>query len=93
MRKNRREEGIRAMWVFLTSVSTEIEADILIGLLEQESFPTQKIYPGIGNLKATYGLMSGVDIYVPKDLLLQAKDLIVSSLEASSFSESDDYED
>lgn len=81
------------MWVFLTSVATEIEADILIGLLEQENFPAKKIYPGIGNLKATYGLMSGVEIYVPKDLIIQAKELLASSTEASLFSERDDYED
>lgn len=81
------------MWIFLTSVATEIEADIVIGLLEQENIAVKKIYPGIGNLKATYGLMSGVEIYVPKDLILQAKDLLLSSSGASSFSECDDYDE
>lgn len=81
------------MWVFLTSVATEFEADILIGLLELENIPTKKIYPGIGNLKATYGLMSGVEIYVPKDLILLAKDLILLSTETIISSEHNDYEE
>ena len=69
------------MWTFLINVTTDIEADILIGLLEQENIPSKKIYPGIGNLKATYGLMSGVDVYVPNNKILQAKDLLGSPLE------------
>lgn len=71
------------MWTFLINVTTDIEADILIGLLEQENIPAKKIYPGIGNLKATYGLMSGVDVYVPDNMILQAKDLLGAPLEVN----------
>ena len=67
-----------AMWTFLKGVATEIEADILIGLLEQENIPVRKHYPGIGNLKASYGLLNGVELYVPDVLILQAKELIAS---------------
>lgn len=81
------------MWVFLSSVTTEIEADILIGLLEQENIPARKIYPGIGNLKATYGLISGVEIYVQNDHILQAKAILDSTLETSYISENNDSED
>lgn len=63
-------------WVYLTSVMTEVEADIVIGLLEQEHIPAQKAFPGIGNLKATYGLINGVEIYVPKEQAMQAKEIL-----------------
>jgi hypothetical protein len=66
------------MWAFLKGVATEIEADILIGLLEQENIPVKKHYPGIGNLKAAYGLLNGVELYVPDDLILQARELLAS---------------
>lgn len=66
----------RAHWVFLTNVLTEVEADIIFGLLEQEGIPAQKAYPGVGNLKAAYGLINGVEIYVPKDYVEQAKDIL-----------------
>lgn len=62
------------MWAFLKSVASEIEADIIIALLGQENIPVKKHYPGIGNLKTTYGIMNGVDLYVPKNQLLQAKE-------------------
>lgn len=81
------------MWDLLISVTTEIEADILIGLLEQENIPSRKIYPGIGNLKASYGLMSGVDVYVPNQLILQAKELLSLSTEESLTFERDDNKD
>jgi hypothetical protein len=66
------------MWSFLTSVATEIEADILLGLLDQEKIPVRKVYPGIGNLKATYGLLNGVELYVPESQLQLAKILLNS---------------
>ena len=78
------------MWVFLTSVATEIEADILLGLLEQENIPVRKVFPGIGNLKATYGLMSGVEVYVPEEQIRQAKILLNSPSGESLFSEEND---
>lgn len=88
-----RKKGGRSMWGFLISVTTEVEADILIGLFEQENIPARKIYPGFGNLKATYGLISGVEIYVQSDYLLQAKAILDSTLETSFISEQDDSED
>ncbi|MEL1135959.1 DUF2007 domain-containing protein [Desulfitobacterium sp. THU1] len=63
-------------WLFLTNVTTEIEADIVIALLEQAEIPAQKAFPGSGNLKATYGLINGVEIYVPEDWMEQAKEIL-----------------
>ncbi|AFM00612.1 hypothetical protein Desde_2267 [Desulfitobacterium dehalogenans ATCC 51507] len=63
-------------WVFLTNVTTEVEADIIIGLLEQEGILAQKAYPGAGNLKVTYGLINGVEIYVPEERAKQAKEIL-----------------
>jgi hypothetical protein len=87
------DRGGKAMWVFLTSVTTEIEADILIGLLHQEGIPTRKIYPGIGNLKATYGLISGVEIYVPDAMRLKAKELLGSDAEMNEYTECEGSEE
>ena len=63
-------------WVFLTSVFSEVEADIIIGLLEQEGIPAKKAYPGAGNLKSTYGLINGVEVYVSEDDAQQAKEIL-----------------
>lgn len=63
-------------WAFLTCVITEVEADIVIGLLEQEHIPALKAFPGIGNLRATYGIINGVEIYVPKEQVRQAKEIL-----------------
>ncbi|ACL20837.1 hypothetical protein DesLBE_0541 [Desulfitobacterium sp. LBE] len=65
-------------WVFLTNVTTEVEADIVIGLLEQGHIPAQKAYPGLGNLKAAYGIVNGVEIYVPEDCLKHAKEILAA---------------
>ncbi|MGE4274310.1 MAG: DUF2007 domain-containing protein [Desulfitobacterium sp.] len=71
-------------WLFLTNVTTEIEADIVIALLEQAEIPTRKAFPGSGNLKATYGLINGVEIYVPEDWMEQAKEILEAVLKTSS---------
>lgn len=82
--EERRENEINICWTFLTSVRTEIEADILIGLLELDNIPIKKNYPGMGNLRASYGLINGVEIYVPKDLIFQAKE-ILSTIDKNDF--------
>lgn len=63
-------------WVLLANVTTEVEADIISGLLMDADIPIRKAYPGVGNLKAAYGLINGVEIYVPLELIEQAKAII-----------------
>ncbi|SHN84464.1 hypothetical protein SAMN02745215_04246 [Desulfitobacterium chlororespirans DSM 11544] len=62
----------------MTNVTTEVEADIVSGLLEQGHIPAQKAYPGLGNLKAAYGIVNGVEIYVPEDCLKHAKEILAA---------------
>lgn len=73
------------MWCFLISVNSEIEADIINGLLEEAKIPTQKKYPG--GLKASYGIINGVEVWVPSDSLEQAQGLLTElppNLESST---------
>jgi len=63
-------------WVLLANVATEMEADIILGLLEGEGVPAWKDYPGIGDLKPSFGLLNGVDIYVPEDCSQTAQEIL-----------------
>lgn len=64
------------MWALVTYVDSEFEANVVVGLLEQEGIPTKKTYPGISSLKESYGLVKGVEIYVPEECIQLAKELI-----------------
>ncbi len=64
------------MWALVTYVDSEFEANVVVGLLEQEGIPTKKAYPGISSLKESYGLVKGVEIYVPEECHQLAKELI-----------------
>jgi len=65
-------------------VSQDLEADIIIGLLNNENIPALKQYPEAGAfLKIAYGLTTGVDLYVPTDSLEAALQLIQESLSTS----------
>lgn len=47
-------------WSYPYGVTQEIEADIIIGLLNEESIPVIKQYPEAGGfLKKAYGLATG----------------------------------
>lgn len=64
-------------WVCVYGVAQEIEADIVVGLLEEEGIPVLKRYPGAGEfLKLASGLTSGVDIYVPEASALRAGEIL-----------------
>lgn len=68
-------------WSYLCGVSQEYEADIIIGLLNQESILAIKQYPDAGAfLKIAYGLTTGVDLYVPFGSREAALQLIKESL-------------
>lgn len=63
------------MWSLLISVSTEIEADIIKGLLDQNQIEVQKKYP-LGSLKDSYGIVNGVELWVPSSELEYSRTLI-----------------
>lgn len=66
-------------WVYVYGVAQEVEADIVLGLLQEEGIPAVKRYPGAGQfLKLAYGLTSGVDIYVPESDSVRARELLQS---------------
>ena len=69
------------MWALVTYVDSEFEADVVVGLLEQEGIPTKKAYPGISNFRDSYGLVKGVEIYVPEECRQLAKDIINAEAE------------
>ncbi|AHF06885.1 putative signal transducing protein [Desulfitobacterium metallireducens] len=64
------------MWSFLVSVNSEMEADIINGILEEANIPTQKKYPG--DLKASYGIINGVEVWVPSNSLELAQALLAA---------------
>lgn len=68
-------------WSYLCGVAQDLEADIIIGLLNEDGIPVIKQYPEAGSfLKIAYGLTTGVDLYVPTDLGEAALQLIKDSL-------------
>lgn len=68
-------------WSYLCGVSQDLEADIIIGLLNEERITVIKQYPEAGAfLKIAYGLTTGVDLYVPNGSREAALQLIQESL-------------
>ncbi len=68
-------------WVCLREVGMDYEADIIVGLLEDNNISAVKHYPEAGEyLKLAYGMASGVRIYVPKEDYEQGKALLAESL-------------
>ncbi|EGW41595.1 hypothetical protein [Desulfosporosinus sp. OT] len=68
-------------WSYLCGVTQDLEADIIIGLLNEDSIPAIKQYPEAGAfLKIAYGLTTGVDLYVPTETREAALQLIQESL-------------
>lgn len=77
-------------WTYLCGVGQDLEADIIIGLLEAQNIPAFKRYPGAGEfMKIAYGLTSGVDIFVPGQYLDNAKDLLQTEMPNTAIIESD----
>lgn len=79
------------MWSLLICVNSEIEADIINGLLEEAKIPTQKKDPG--GLKASYGIINGIEIWVPSESLENAQELLKELPAHSESSHSLDDED
>ncbi|KLU58895.1 hypothetical protein CEB3_c49130 [Peptococcaceae bacterium CEB3] len=77
-----------AGWVLVYGVAQEVEADIVLGLLQEEGIPALKRYPGAGGfLKLAYGLTSGVDIYVPASEAARAGRLLAGGIEENGLPE------
>lgn len=77
-------------WSYLCGVTKDLEADIIIGLLNEESIPAIKQYPDAGaSLKIAYGLTTDVELYVPTISLETALQLIRESLVV--FSDNENY--
>lgn len=66
------------MWSYLNSVSSEVEADIVEGLLQEAQISVQKKFPGSGNLKGSYGIVNGVELWVQSIYLEQAREILDS---------------
>lgn len=80
-------------WVFLCGVNQEPEADIIIGLLNEEGISASKDFPEAGQfLKVAYGLTSGVDIYVPEKEIEKAKELLEKSIQGLEKHEEEELE-
>jgi hypothetical protein len=71
------QSGKAEDWEHLVYLYNEMEADIVTGLLETEGIPVVKTYKGMGILHKVYtGRATGVDLFVPREKLLQAKKLL-----------------
>lgn len=67
-------------WVCLKEVGMDYEADIIIGLLQDNHISTVKHYPEAGEyLKLAYGMASSVRIYVAPEDYAQGKALLAES--------------
>ena len=64
-------------WEHFMYLFNETEADIVMGLLETAGIPVIKMYKGMGILHKVYtGKVAGVDLYVPREKLDKAKELL-----------------
>ncbi len=78
--KNKEHEPWRD-GVYLTTVQTTFEADIIESKLSGEGIPSIRRYEGGGNyLEIVFGQQNvfPIEIYVPEDALERAKEAIVS---------------
>ena len=66
---------------FLMSVYNDIEAENVSGILEIEGIKTKTISPGSREIINTYdGRKRGIDIYVPKYVYGQARQIIETEM-------------
>lgn len=69
-------------WAFLVNVSDDIEADIVISLLQSHEIQARKHYPSAGIFSKTIvGTVKNVDIYVDEIMFKKAKDIISNFVE------------
>lgn len=75
------------MWSYLICVDNDFEADLICGLLEDAQIPFEKKYPG--GLKASYGIINGVEVWVPGHCLEHARALLTA--QSTDSENSDDH--
>lgn len=64
-------------WTKLADALNEMEATMIIGLLENEGIPTRKKYSGINQyLKIVMGPVVALEIWVPADREEEARNII-----------------
>ncbi|NLI70967.1 MAG: hypothetical protein GX364_08905 [Firmicutes bacterium] len=72
-------------WVLLTEAYNDTEADIICSLLATFDIPARKEYTGpYKGLKVVFGQEIGVEIMVPENLLISAREIIASGTEPRS---------
>ncbi len=78
---------------FLISVSSDLEASMIIPVLIDNEIPAYKKFKGSGSYTNIYMGMSkmGIDIYVPEEQLAKAKEIVrsMSYQKESSFSDNE----
>lgn len=71
-------------WARLHGTAQTVEAEIISGLLTEQSIPVIKRYPDAGEfITEAYGLIGWVEIYVPDTCLSEAQKLLETPLEYS----------
>lgn len=86
--KERTKRLANLQWVYLQSTYDDFEADIIAGLLKSNDIPTLRKYPGhSGYAKIYLGFAFGVELYVPKEQLEEAKNLIIQVRQEAKESE------
>ncbi|MFA5535654.1 MAG: DUF2007 domain-containing protein [Bacillota bacterium] len=64
-------------WALIKGILTDLEADIIAGLLETNEIPVLRKYPGMSGLTKVYmGSSFSVDLYVPSTRLQEARELL-----------------
>lgn len=74
-------------WIYLTTVSNDIESEIMSGILQMGEIPVIKKVNGIdGYLKIILGTpVAGIDLYVPRDKYTEAYELINAEVDEAEF--------
>ncbi len=71
-------------WVKLKSFSSEIEADLVLGLLRANDLPAEKFYPGLAQpIKIYMGTAMGVEVHILQEHFELASRLL-QEMEASN---------
>ncbi|MEW6623862.1 MAG: hypothetical protein AB1420_12180 [Bacillota bacterium] len=74
---DKREDTLDKGWIKLASLSGEIDADLLVGLLKAHDIPALKVYPSFTQpMKVYMGTAIGVEVHVQVKDYHIAKDLM-----------------
>ena len=83
-KKDRKQQPEEPM-SFLAMANDEMEAEIIISLLDSFSIPAVKQYAGMSGLMTIYlgggNSMGGIEIFVPEAMLQQAEEVLANNTE------------